>query len=64
MECYASKIQVYIAEWRECLVYLILLQIRQIAKTLAINKINLSSKDYLKLESKLCLCPDNCKISV
>ena len=48
MECYASKIQVYITECRECLVYLILLQIRQIAKTLAINKIELSSQDNLE----------------
>ena len=49
MECYASKILVYIAECRECLVYLILLQIRHIAKTLVINKIKLSSQDYLGL---------------
>ena len=39
----------YIAECRECLVYLILLQIRQIAKTLAIDEIKLSSQDYLEL---------------
>ena len=35
MECYASKILVFNAECRECLVYLILLQIRQIAKKIA-----------------------------